>query len=170
MLRQNIAIQAVPSDCSMWPPVGRGAERSNRPMLSRPRKPPSKMLRPLRVLAVHPPGEVQQELLEDAFEKVDRRCRRSRSVILVDAHCRPGVHRRIDVAESPFIGRQLAVRVHQPDLAEQQQLLLGEIGIDQRKRDQWKARSQAANQGYSHLSGIEMMSAALRWRQSLLRP
>ena len=35
---------------------------------------------------------------------------------------------------------------------------------------QWKARSQAAYQGYSHLSGIEMMSALFRWRQSALRP
>ena len=35
---------------------------------------------------------------------------------------------------------------------------------------QWNARSQAAYQGYSHLSGIEMMSALLRCRQSALRP
>ena len=35
---------------------------------------------------------------------------------------------------------------------------------------QWNARSQAAYQGYSHLSGIEMMSALFRCVQSLLRP
>src|SRR5207244_3220268 len=35
---------------------------------------------------------------------------------------------------------------------------------------QWKARSQAANHGYSHLSGMEMTSRALRWVQSRLRP
>ena len=46
MLRQYIAIQLVPSDCSMWPPVGSGALRSKTPMLSRPRKPPWKTLRP----------------------------------------------------------------------------------------------------------------------------
>src|SRR5881392_822388 len=33
----------------------------------------------------------------------------------------------------------------------------------------WKARSHAANQGYSHLSGIEMMSSATKWRQSPFR-
>ena len=38
------------------------------------------------------------------------------------------------------------------------------------KVTQWKARSQAANQGYSHLSGMEMMSVAFMCRQSLLRP
>ena len=46
MFRQYIAIQLVPSDCSMNPPVGNGLERSNTPILSRPRKPPSKMLLP----------------------------------------------------------------------------------------------------------------------------
>ena len=35
---------------------------------------------------------------------------------------------------------------------------------------QWKARSQAANQGYSHLSGIDMMSNASKWRHRELRP
>ena len=46
MLRQNFAIQAVPSDCSSTPPPGSIAERSKGPMLSSPRKPPSKMLSP----------------------------------------------------------------------------------------------------------------------------
>src|SRR2546426_186824 len=46
MLRQNIAIQLVPSDCSMWPPVGSGADRSKMPILSRPRKPPWKTFMP----------------------------------------------------------------------------------------------------------------------------
>ena len=30
----------------------------------------------------------------------------------------------------------------------------------------WKARSQAAYQGYSHLSGIEMMSSLTMWNHS----
>src|SRR6516164_5603212 len=34
---------------------------------------------------------------------------------------------------------------------------------------QWNARSQAANQGYSHLSGIDMMSKALKFRHRELR-
>ena len=33
----------------------------------------------------------------------------------------------------------------------------------------WKARSQAAYQGYSHLSGIEMMSPLYMWCQWSLR-
>ena len=34
----------------------------------------------------------------------------------------------------------------------------------------WNARSHAANHGYSHLSGIDRMSAASKWRQPALRP
>ena len=33
----------------------------------------------------------------------------------------------------------------------------------------WKARSQAAYQGYSHLSGIEMMCSFSMWYQSRFR-
>ncbi len=43
----NIAIQAVPSACSRVPPVGSAALRSNTPMLSRPRNPPSNTLCPV---------------------------------------------------------------------------------------------------------------------------
>src|SRR4029077_370270 len=35
---------------------------------------------------------------------------------------------------------------------------------------QWKARSQAANQGYSHVSALDMMSKALKFRHRLFRP
>jgi hypothetical protein len=33
----------------------------------------------------------------------------------------------------------------------------------------WKARSQAAYQGYSHLSGIEITSALSMWNHSVFR-
>jgi hypothetical protein len=46
MLRENMAIQLVPSDCSRRPPPGTAELRSKTPMLSRPRKPPWKMLLP----------------------------------------------------------------------------------------------------------------------------
>jgi hypothetical protein len=57
------------------PPLSSGAERSKTPMLSRPRKPPWKMFRPLA------------------------------SVDLEDAPGSPGVDRRVDVAEVPLVGR-----------------------------------------------------------------
>jgi len=46
--------------------------------------------------------------------------------------------------------------------AEQEQLRLGNPGIHQRKRNGVEGRSHAAYHGYSHLSGIEMMSALFR--------
>ncbi len=52
---------------------------------------------------------------------------------------------------------------------QQLDLLLGEVDVDERSGAQWKARSQAANHGYSHLSGIEMTSPATMWNQATLR-
>ena len=46
IVAQKKAIQAVPSACSMYWPLGSGLERSNRPMLSMPRKPPEKTFLP----------------------------------------------------------------------------------------------------------------------------
>ena len=69
MVAQKNAIQAVPSACSSVAPLGSGCERSKTPMLSSPRKPPAKRLLPLDVLAVHPPGEVDQQLLEGALQE-----------------------------------------------------------------------------------------------------
>ncbi len=46
MLMQYMPIQLVASDCSMWPPVGKGELRSKTPMLSSPRNPPWKTFLP----------------------------------------------------------------------------------------------------------------------------
>jgi hypothetical protein len=84
------------------------------------------------------------------------------SIDLKHAPCCPPVNRRIHVAEGPFVGGQLTVRVHVPLARQQDQLVFGEFWIDERERDVWNARSHAAYHGYSHLSGIEMMSALCR--------
>ena len=82
MSRQNIAIQLVPSDCSMKLPGPSGFERSKTPILSRPRKPPSKTFLPSRIFAVHPPREVHQQLMKDAHEKFAVRLALMRAAIL----------------------------------------------------------------------------------------
>ena len=46
-----------------------------------------------------------------------------------------GVHRRIDVAEVPFVGGDLAAGVEVQAAQHQQKLLLGEIEVHQRQRD-----------------------------------
>ena len=79
---------------------------------------------------------------------------------LVDAPRRPGMHRRIDVAERPFVGGELPVGMHVPLAQHQHELLLGELA----NRPAPAARSGTPGPtprttGYSHLSGIEMTSA-----------
>ncbi len=63
-------IQAVPSLCSRCTPEGSMMLRSNTPMLSRPEEPAAEDVVAFGVLAVHPPREVQQHLLEHALEEV----------------------------------------------------------------------------------------------------
>src|SRR5207249_6595514 len=73
----------------------------------------------LRVLAVHPPGEVEHQLVENALEEFAVSLAAPLLLDLIDTPRRPGHHRRGHVAEGPFIGRNLPVRVHVP-LAQQE--------------------------------------------------
>ena len=57
------------SDCSTKLPGPSGVERSNTPILSSPRKPPWKTFLPFDVLAIDPPGEIDQQLVKHALEK-----------------------------------------------------------------------------------------------------
>ena len=59
----------------------------------------------------------------------------ARAIHLEDAPSRPSVHRRIDVAESPLVGGELAVRVHIPFPRHEQELGLGKFGVDQGEGD-----------------------------------
>ena len=155
MSRQNIPIHAVPSTCSRRLPAGRsGWPRSKMPMLSRPRKPPWKALRPSGSLRLTHQVKFSEQLVEDLLQEVGVGAAGQRTADLVDAPGGVGVDRRVDVAEVPLVGRELAVGVQVPLAQEQEQSgaspTRGRAGPG---RMQWKARSQAAYQGYSHLSG-----------------
>ena len=78
------------------------------------------------VLAVDPPGEVQEQLVEDALEEDEV----GGAVDGEHPQGGPGVDGRVHVAEGPLVGGQLAVGVHVPLAAQQQELLLGELRID----------------------------------------
>src|SRR5207302_9991246 len=84
------------------------------------------------VFAVHPPGEVEQQLLECAFKK-SAITLPARTSHLVNAPGRPGVDGRIHITKSKFVSRHLAVRVHVPFAQEKIELLLREVRIDFRK-------------------------------------
>ena len=81
------------------------------------------------VLVVHPPGEVDQQLVEDPGQEM----KVGAAVELEDLDRGPGVHRRVDVGEIPFIGRNLAVRMHVPLAQQQHELTLGECRVDVRQ-------------------------------------
>ncbi len=83
-------------------------------------------VRPVGVLEVDPPGEVHEQLVEHPLEEVDVLC----SVDGEHLERGPRLHRRVDVAEVPFVGGQGAIRVLEPFAAEQQQLVLGELRVE----------------------------------------
>ncbi len=57
------------------------------------------------VLAVDPPGEIQQQLVEDALQE-DAITHSGQGFLLqVDVPGRPGMHRRIGILEIPLVGR-----------------------------------------------------------------
>src|SRR3954452_7430979 len=59
------------------------------------------------VLAIDHPGKVEQELMEDALQKDGIAYAPAFLVDLIDAPGGPGMHRRVDIAEGPLIGRDL---------------------------------------------------------------
>jgi len=87
--------------------------------------------------------------------------------------------RRIDVTEVPLVGRQLAVGMGVPLAGKQQQLALGELGIDEGQRQAVKGRIPGGEPGVLPLVrhrqdvrrvdvvpiGIAPMPAFWRWRR-----
>ena len=129
----------------------------------------------LRVLAIHPPGEVEQQLVKDAFEKfqvalvVRIGFAALLAVHLEHAPGRPGMDGRVHVAESPLVSGQLAVRVHIPFAREQRELVLGELGVHHRQRDAMKRQIPRGIPrilpfvGHGHDAGVvEMRPSSLR--------
>ncbi len=92
----------------------------------------------VRVLAVHPPGEVDEQFVKHPLEELGIADSRRAPLDLVHAHRRPCVDRRVHVAERPLVRRQLAVGMHEPLAQQQHELLLGELGIDHRQRNRVK--------------------------------
>ncbi len=68
--------------------------------------------------------------MEDALEELGVLLAGARAVDLVDPPRCPRVHGRVHVVERPLVRGQLSVRVHVPLAAEEEQLLLRELGID----------------------------------------
>ena len=108
-------------------------------MLSRSQKAAGEDVAPGRILAIDPPVEVQHQSLKRPFQKTQVGPAQL-SLVLVQPERGPGVHRRIDVAEVPLVGRDLPARVEVQAAQHQQQLLFGEIKIYQRQRNRMKSQ------------------------------
>src|ERR1700744_4743401 len=73
------------------------------------------------VLPVHPPTEVQHQLGKGALKEINVPLSRSTLFSPVQENGGPGMHRRIHVAEVPFIRRDLTGRVQEELLQHQVQ-------------------------------------------------
>ena len=87
------------------------------------------------------PGEVQHQFVEDALEEIEVPvagigvCILARAIHLEDAPGRPSVDGRIHIAESPLVGGKLAIGMHIPFPRHEQELRLGEFGVDEGEGD-----------------------------------
>src|SRR6266699_4746344 len=95
-----------------------------------------KDIRAVRIFAIYPPSEIQEQLVKNLFEESAIGDATHPPLDFIDAPRGPGVHWRVHIAECPFIGRQLPVRVHVPLAEKQNELLFCEIRVNQR---QWYA-------------------------------
>ena len=86
----------------------------------------------LAIHLVHPPGEVDQQFVETFFEEFAVGVAGAVALDLVNPPDRPGMHRRIEIRELPFVGGDLAVDVLKLLEQEKPKIIRGEAGIDER--------------------------------------
>src|SRR5262252_7349517 len=131
MFWQKSETHAVPSACSRWPPVGSGALRSNTPMLSSPRKPPSKRFLPKRSLRFTHQLKFNISLAKDLL-------RNSRSASPLSA-CSVRYKKMVahactgGLTSLKFVSRDLTSRMQEELLQHQVELCFREIHIDRRE-------------------------------------
>ena len=90
---------------------------------------------PLGILSIHPPREVEHQLVENALQELAITCPFALFLDLVNAPCRPRVHGRVDVAKGPLVCRNLTVRMHVPFAQQENELLLRKVAIDESQRN-----------------------------------
>ena len=66
------------------------------------------------IFAVDPPGEIEQQLVKNFFEKAAVGDAAHSALDFVNAPRRPSMHRRIYIAKRPLICGKLPIRIHVP--------------------------------------------------------
>ena len=95
---------------------------------------------PIGVLAIDPPGKIQEQFMEDPLQEHTIPNTLSLLFNLVDAPGSPSMDRWIHIAESPFVGGNLSVRMHVPLTQHEHELFLGKGRIDERERNTVKRK------------------------------
>ena len=158
-------IQPVASACSSRPPTGRW-DRSMGPMLSRPRKPPSNRLLPSASSRLTHQVKLISSLSNTRLRKATSvppsMAKTSRAAhACTGGFTSPKSHSYAGSAPPGCWNHSRHSRIS---------WYLAKPGSRCARATQWKAMSQAANHGYSHLSGIDMMSSASKLRHREFRP
>src|SRR5262249_46554315 len=99
-----------------------------------PKEPSLEDVHPLRVLAVHPPGEVEHQLVKDALQKRPISLSLALLVDLVNTPGCPCMDWGIHISKRPLISWNLAVRMHVPFAQHQRELFLRKVRINKRQR------------------------------------
>ena len=124
----------MPSACWRWPPVGSGLGAIEDADVVQAEEAAGEEVVAFEVLAVDPPGEIDDQLLEAAGQEYAVAVAAAGGH-LVNAPAGPGMDGRVDVGEVELVGRQLAVGVHVPLAQEEHELLFGVIGVNLGKGD-----------------------------------
>src|SRR5690242_16635447 len=106
-------------------------------MLSRPRNPPSKVLLPSRSFRFTHQVKLRSSLWKERSSQSKSPCPRC-PFESVGEDSRPCMYRRVDIAEVPFVGRQLAVGMEISLTENHIELLLAEVGVDHGQRQDMK--------------------------------
>ena len=96
-----------------------------------PEKAPLEQVLALRILAVDPPGEIEQQLVEDTLQIAEVPPAPLGPLGTEDLQGTHRVHRRVHVPEGPLVGGYLAVGVQVALAQHQLHLVLGEVDVDQ---------------------------------------
>src|SRR4026208_419976 len=98
-----------------------------------------KNVQSFRILSIDPPCKVEHQFVEHSLQKRPVSTAMLFLIYLINTPGCPCKHRWIDISKRPFIGGHLSIRMLIPFTAEQEQLLLGELGIKQCERDAVKS-------------------------------
>ena len=112
-----------------------------------------KRIAPFGVFAVHPPREVEEQLVKDLLQERGIRFAGQLTRDFVHAPSRMGMHGRIRVGKVPLVGRELAARMHVPLAEQEHDLPLRPLRVEPGKYDAVKRRVPSREPGILPLVG-----------------